>query len=93
MSQDVISVLRRIRACEGEAAAQVVLDHFVRAQADEAYERAAQACESEAVDYEATKHTNDFAYNAATNHCAAAIRALKSEAPTNEIGNARMGGE
>lgn len=48
---------------------------------DEAYEKAAQTCELEVVDYEASKHPEDLAYNKATEHCADAIRKLKSGEP------------
>lgn len=48
---------------------------------NETLERAAQVCESEKVDYVTTKHPEDLAYNRAIEHCADAIRALKSGEP------------
>lgn len=49
---------------------------------DEAYERAAQTCEVEAIDLEYSEHREvDFPYNQAVKDCAMAIRALKSGEP------------
>ena len=42
-------------------------------------ESAAKVCESEVVDADATGEQSDHAYNLATEHCAAAIRALAEE--------------
>jgi len=56
----------------------------VRQELDEAYERAAQVCELEAVDAESTGAEEDKVYNLAIKHCSDSIRALKSES-TDEV--------
>lgn len=53
---------------------------------DEAYERAAQVCES-------LPYYDGFPSKDPRKDFAEAVRKLKSQAPTNETGNARMGGE
>ena len=47
-----------------------------RAGAEDMRERAAKACERERVDAHLTREESDYAYNHATEHCAADIRAL-----------------
>lgn len=71
MSQDVLSVIRRIRACEGEVTARVVLEHFLSVKCDEAYEKSAQVCES----ISGNEPSGD---RFGALDCAQAIRALKS---------------
>lgn len=53
------------------------LERFAALVRAQALDEAAAACDDERVDAEDTKAPEDAAYNAATAHCAAAIRALK----------------
>ena len=60
MGENILRVLRKIRACEGEAAAQVVLEHFLSVRLDEAYERAEQVCESERLHKESANRIDEL---------------------------------
>lgn len=52
------------------------LADMLAAYAAETREQCAQIAESEKVDYEATKASDDLAYNSAIEHVAAAIRSI-----------------
>lgn len=67
----------------------------LKRERDEAFERAAQVCVVLNVDEDRCKviDLKEQAWEEGIEACIKAIRALKSEAPTNETGNARPGGE